>query len=81
MKLIFRHLFNQERLVVTSPEGLKEVLGQNSYDYVKPHLLRAMVGKILGYGLLLSEGDVHKVCWSSVGAKTKADTFRCKGRT
>lgn len=56
-----RHLFNQERIVVTSPEGLKEVLGQNSYDYVKPHLLRAMVGKILGYGLLLSEGDVHKV--------------------
>nr|RBQ93088.1 hypothetical protein FVER53263_07585 [Fusarium verticillioides] len=55
------HLFNQERLVVTSPEGLKEVLGQNSYDYVKPHLLRAMVGKILGYGLLLSEGDVHKL--------------------
>ncbi|KAF4494800.1 TRI7-trichothecene biosynthesis [Fusarium agapanthi] len=30
------------------------------YDYVKPHLLHAMVGKILGYGLLLSEGDVHK---------------------
>ncbi|KAF5631726.1 pisatin demethylase cytochrome P450 monooxygenase [Fusarium sp. NRRL 52700] len=56
-----RHLFNQERLVITSPEGLKEVLGQNSYDYVKPHLLRAMVGKILGYGLLLSEGDVHKM--------------------
>ncbi|KAG4253286.1 hypothetical protein FPRO03_07246 [Fusarium proliferatum] len=31
------------KLVVTSPEGLKEVLGQNSYDYVKPHLLRAMM--------------------------------------
>ncbi|KAF5983164.1 cytochrome P450 monooxygenase / cytochrome P450 monooxygenase [Fusarium bulbicola] len=59
--LKYKHLFNQERLVVTSPEGLKEVLGQNSYDYVKPHLLRAMVGKILGYGLLLSEGDVHKM--------------------
>ncbi|KLO90249.1 pisatin demethylase / cytochrome P450 monooxygenase [Fusarium fujikuroi] len=57
----YKHLFNQERIVVTSPEGLKEVLGQNSYDYVKPHLLRAMVGKILGYGLLLSEGDVHKM--------------------
>lgn len=40
------------------------MLGQNSYDYVKPHLLRAMVGKILGYGLLLSEGDVHKACLS-----------------
>lgn len=56
-----RHLFNQERLVITSPEGLREVLSQNTYDFVKPHLLRAMVGKILGHGLLLSEGDVHKV--------------------
>ena len=46
---------------MTSPEGLKQVLAQNTYDFVKPHLLRAMVGKILGYGLLLSEGDVHKV--------------------
>ncbi|KAK3315641.1 cytochrome P450 [Apodospora peruviana] len=42
-------------------QGLREVLAENSYDYVKPHLLRAMVGKILGYGLLLSEGDVHKL--------------------
>ncbi|KAF6523027.1 hypothetical protein HZS61_014555 [Fusarium oxysporum f. sp. conglutinans] len=76
MKMILYHVLNrfdiellpehngvrpEKRLVVTSPEGLKEVLGQNSYDYVKPHLLRAMVGKILGYGLLLSEGDVHKM--------------------
>ncbi|KAI9164113.1 Cytochrome P450 monooxygenase [Paramyrothecium foliicola] len=57
----YLHLFNQERLIVTGPEGLREVLGQNSYDFEKPHLLRAMVGKILGYGLLLSEGNVHKM--------------------
>ncbi|SPO01741.1 related to pisatin demethylase / cytochrome P450 monooxygenase [Cephalotrichum gorgonifer] len=57
----YLHLLNRERIIVTSPKGLSEVLSQNSYDYVKPHLLRAMVGKILGYGLLLSEGDVHKM--------------------
>ena len=55
---------NRERLVVTSPKGLSEVLSQNSYDYEKPHLLRAMVGKILGFGLLLSEDNVHKVSHS-----------------
>ncbi|KAM7198356.1 pisatin demethylase cytochrome P450 monooxygenase [Rhypophila sp. PSN 637] len=57
----YMHLLNRERLIVTSAQGLREVLAENSYDYVKPHLLRAMVGKILGYGLLLSEGDVHKL--------------------
>ena len=57
----YLHLFNRERLILTSAEGLKEVLSTNAYDYVKPHLLRALVGKILGYGLLLSEGDVHKL--------------------
>ncbi|KAK4209138.1 pisatin demethylase cytochrome P450 monooxygenase [Rhypophila decipiens] len=55
------HLINRERLIVTSAQGLREVLAEHSYDFVKPHLLRAMVGKILGYGLLLSEGDVHKL--------------------
>ncbi|KAM7215930.1 pisatin demethylase cytochrome P450 monooxygenase [Rhypophila decipiens] len=57
----YMHLLNRERLIVTSAQGLREVLAEHSYDFVKPHLLRAMVGKILGYGLLLSEGDVHKL--------------------
>lgn len=56
----FRHLFNKERVIVTSPKGLGEVLTQKSYDFVKPYMLVAMVGKILGIGLLLAEGDEHK---------------------
>lgn len=67
---------------MTSPEGLREVLGQNTYSFVKPHLLRAMVGKILGHGLLLSEGDIHKVrgeSWLYVQGTDKPR--RRKGKT
>ena len=46
---------------MTNPKALAEVLTVKSYDYVKPYMLRAMVGKILGIGLLLAEGDEHKV--------------------
>jgi cytochrome P450 len=53
-------LLNKERVIVTSPNGLGVVLTQKSYDFVKPYMLVAMVGKILGIGLLLAEGDEHK---------------------
>jgi hypothetical protein len=53
-------LLNKERVIVTSPKGLGVVLTQKSYDFVKPYMLVAMVGKILGIGLLLAEGDEHK---------------------
>lgn len=57
----YLHLFNHERLMVTSPKGLAEVLVTKSYDFVKPELLRSGVGAILGIGILFAEGDEHKV--------------------
>jgi cytochrome P450 len=57
----YLHLFNHERLMVTSPKGLAEVLVTKSYDFVKPELLRSGIGAILGIGILFAEGDEHKV--------------------
>ena len=57
----YLHLFNHERLMVTSPKGLAEVLTTKSYDFVKPELLRSGIGQILGIGILFAEGDEHKV--------------------
>ena len=57
----YLHLFNRERLLVTSPKGLAEVLNTKSYDFIKPELLRSGVGQILGIGILFAEGDEHKV--------------------
>lgn len=56
-----RHLFNRERLLLTSPKALAEVLTTNSYDFVKPRLLREGIGQVLGWGILFAEGDEHKV--------------------
>lgn len=53
-------LFNAERLMITDPKGLSELLTLKAYDFVKPSEMRSGIGRILGFGLLLSEGDEHK---------------------
>ncbi|KAL2255185.1 hypothetical protein VTK26DRAFT_3910 [Humicola hyalothermophila] len=52
---------NMERLVPTSPKALAEVLATKNYDFPKPSHFRHTIGRILGVGLLLAEGDEHKV--------------------
>ena len=60
---IIRYLdyFNRERLAVVGPTALAEVLVHKSYDFEKPALLRKLVSTVLGMGLFLAEGYVHKV--------------------
>ncbi|KAL2269933.1 hypothetical protein VTJ83DRAFT_2117 [Remersonia thermophila] len=53
--------FNQERLLISSPKALAEVLTTKNYDFVKPQNVRYFLGRILGIGLLLAEGDEHKM--------------------
>ncbi|KAL8969481.1 MAG: hypothetical protein Q9197_004320 [Variospora fuerteventurae] len=59
---IIRYLdfFNLDRLAVVSPAALAEVLVHKCYDFEKPPQLRKGISRILGMGLFLSEGDVHK---------------------
>ena len=59
--IYYRSLFNAERILVTSPKTLAEVLVQKNYDFIKPKLLVGGVRRILGVGVLLAEGDEHKV--------------------
>lgn len=56
-----RVLFNQERLLLTSPEALKEVLVQKSYDWHKPSQPTFLFRKLIGNGILVAEGAEHKV--------------------
>ncbi|PNP50101.1 hypothetical protein THARTR1_09090 [Trichoderma harzianum] len=53
-------LLNHERLLITSPKALAEVLVTNNYAFQKPENVRSMLGRVLGYGVLLAEGDEHK---------------------
>ncbi|KAJ0160131.1 Cytochrome P450 94A1 [Colletotrichum tanaceti] len=56
----YRGVFNQERLLITSPKALAEVLVTRNYDFHKPGAVRSSIGRILGVGVLLAEGDEHK---------------------
>ncbi|CAK7205634.1 hypothetical protein SEUCBS139899_008412 [Sporothrix eucalyptigena] len=53
-------LFNQERLIITKPKALAEVLVSKNYDFVKPSQMRHALSRILGVGILLAEGDEHR---------------------
>ena len=59
--IYYRIIFNAERVILTTPKAIGEVLVQKSYDFIKPTFLRAGIAQILGVGLVLAEGDEHKV--------------------
>ncbi|KAJ4336831.1 hypothetical protein N0V95_008497 [Ascochyta clinopodiicola] len=58
--IYYRNLFNSSRIFVTNPKALGEVLVQRNYEFVKPARIRKGLGRLLGVGILLAEGDEHK---------------------
>lgn len=60
--IYYNYLFNAERIFITSPEALAEVLVHKSYDFVKPRQLLDGLTPLLGVGILVAEGEEHKVC-------------------
>ena len=58
--LYFRSFFNQAVVMPTAQETLKAVLSDNTYDYEKPGPFVTILRRILGDGLILVEGSVHK---------------------
>ena len=57
--IYYRGLLNNANVIVTSPDTLQEVLTR-TYEFPKPVGIIYLVGRVLGIGLVLSEGDVHK---------------------
>lgn len=58
--LYYRWFLNEPRILLTTPKALAEVLVQRNYEFIKPQRLRNGLGRILGVGILLAEGDEHK---------------------
>lgn len=60
---IIRYLdmFNSEILIPVSPTALAEVLVQKPYEFIKPPKLVSGLGRILGVGVFLAEGEEHKI--------------------
>ncbi|KAH1513894.1 hypothetical protein KXX29_009738 [Aspergillus fumigatus] len=56
----FTTVFNQERLILTSPEALSDALVTHNYDWDKPEQMKKGLGRIVGQGVLLASGNVHK---------------------
>ena len=50
----------------TSPKALGEVLTSKAYNFVKPRAVTNALERIIGRGLILAEGDEHKVIASRV---------------
>jgi cytochrome P450 len=53
-------IFNYERLLLTTPKALSEVLTSKSYTFVKPYQAVLGLKRVLGVGVLLAEGDEHR---------------------
>ncbi|KAJ5237472.1 hypothetical protein N7489_007563 [Penicillium chrysogenum] len=51
---------NLERVILTSPKALGELLVTKVYDFEKPELVRQSLRRITGDGVLLAEGEEHK---------------------
>lgn len=56
----FRGLFHVDRLLLTDPRALADVLVHNAYDFEKPPWVRNFLRQFLGDGLLMTEGEEHK---------------------
>ncbi|OCK76578.1 cytochrome P450 [Lepidopterella palustris CBS 459.81] len=56
----YSFLFNDDRVLLTSPKALAEVLVHRNYEFIKPSRMRTGLGRVLGIGILLAEGDEHK---------------------
>ncbi|KAL8977338.1 MAG: hypothetical protein Q9205_006837 [Flavoplaca limonia] len=59
--LRYLNVFNEERLLITGSKALAEVLATKNYDFRKPVQVRNGLGRLLGIGILLAEGEEHKV--------------------
>ncbi|KAJ5452995.1 hypothetical protein N7445_001178 [Penicillium cf. griseofulvum] len=59
---LFRYYIvaNFERVILTSPKALGELLVTKVYDFEKPDLARQSLRRITGDGILLAEGQEHK---------------------
>lgn len=59
--LRYLDFFNSETLVPVNPKALAEILVHKTYDFIKPPQLASGLGRILGVGVFLAEGEEHKV--------------------
>lgn len=58
--LLIRSYLNQSILLATNHQALLDIMSTHTYDFEKPLRFRNFLARIIGFGLILSEGDAHK---------------------
>ncbi|KAJ1715437.1 cytochrome P450 monooxygenase [Aspergillus flavus] len=56
----FRDIVNRSYLLATNHQALLDIMSTNTYDFEKPWRARDFLARIIGFGLILSEGSAHK---------------------
>ena len=56
----FRDVVNRSHLLVTNHQALLDIMSTHTYDFEKPWRARDFLARIIGFGLILSEGSAHK---------------------
>lgn len=58
---MYRAMFYLPRLILADPKAMNYILGQqNSYNFPKPEQTRHFLENLLGNGVLVAEGDIHR---------------------
>jgi hypothetical protein len=73
--MYYTALFNEERILITGTKALAEVLVHKNYDFTKPKFFTAGLGQLLGVGILLAEGEEHKVRTKACNLRACIDTI------
>ena len=68
--------FNRERIFITSPAAAKDLLYTEAYKFVKPELQHILAANIAGEGLLIQEGQEHKLARKNFQPAFHADRVR-----
>ncbi|KAF9130830.1 hypothetical protein BGW39_002584 [Mortierella sp. 14UC] len=56
----YRSLFNAQQVVIGDPKAIQHVFSTHAYDYPKPERAIRLLSQVIGKGVLLVEGDVHR---------------------
>lgn len=57
----YRGRLNIEKLLVTDTQVVEELMVKKCYEFQKPPLISRVIRSLLGDGLVVVEGNVHKV--------------------
>ncbi|KAF9107237.1 hypothetical protein BGX29_006923 [Mortierella sp. GBA35] len=56
----YRGMFNTQNVLLADPQAIQHVFGTHAYKYPKPDRVIRLMSSVIGKGLLLAEGDVHR---------------------